>query len=57
MTYYGPTVKAVEALGGERAALRADLQEVALHWNRLAGEGPIAVLVAYLESVGVVGGA
>ena len=57
VTYYGPTVKADEALGAKRAALRADLQEVALHWNRLAGEGPIAVTSAYLESVGVVGGA
>jgi SAM-dependent methyltransferase len=57
VTYYGPTLKAAEALGWKRAALKADLQEIALYWNRLADGGPIAVPATYLESVGVVGGA
>ena len=56
-TYYGPTLKAAETLGWKRAALKADLQEIALYWNRLADDGPIAVPATYLESVGVVGGA
>ena len=54
MTYYGPTLKAAEALGWKRAALKADLQEIALNWNRLGADGPIAVPATYLESVGVV---
>jgi hypothetical protein len=44
-------------LGATPAALTADLQELALDWNRLAEDGPIAVPATYLESVGVVGGA
>jgi SAM-dependent methyltransferase len=57
VTHYGPTLKAAESLGAKRTALKADLQELALHWNRLAEHGPIAVPATYLESVGVVGGA
>ena len=52
VTYYGPTLKAAEALGWKRAALKADLQEIALYWNRLAADGPIAVPATYLESIG-----
>ena len=52
-TYYGPTLKALEAAGSERAALERDLRDLARSWNRLEGPGPIAVPSAYLESVGV----
>jgi SAM-dependent methyltransferase len=48
-TYYGPTLKAIEAAG---SALAHDLEELALAWNRLEQPGPIAVPGAYLESVG-----
>jgi hypothetical protein len=57
VTNYGPTLKAAEALGWQRAALKADMHELALYWNRLSEDGPIAVPATYLESVGVVGGA
>jgi SAM-dependent methyltransferase len=49
-TYYGPTLKAIEAAG---SALERDLEELALAWNRLDRPGPIAVPAEYLESVGV----
>jgi SAM-dependent methyltransferase len=52
-TYYGPTLKALEAAGSNRDALTHDLRELALEWNRLEGTGPIAVPATYLESVGV----
>jgi ubiquinone/menaquinone biosynthesis C-methylase UbiE len=52
-TYYGPTLKALEAAGSERAALERDLRDLARSWNRLEQHGPIAVPSAYLESVGV----
>jgi hypothetical protein len=51
-TYYGPTVKALEA-AEDRDALARDLHELALEWNRLEQPGPIAVPATYLESVGV----
>jgi ubiquinone/menaquinone biosynthesis C-methylase UbiE len=51
-TYYGPTVKALEAAGPARDALTRDLHELALTWNRLEQPGPIAVPGTYLESVG-----
>ncbi|HEU5277734.1 MAG TPA: hypothetical protein VFU26_02395, partial [Gaiellaceae bacterium] len=54
-TYYGPTLKALEAAGSERAALERDLGDLARSWNRLEQPGPIAVPSAYLESVGVRG--
>ena len=57
VTYYGPTLKASEALGSEHTVLKADLRELADSWNRLPGNGPIAVPATYLESVGLVGGA
>jgi SAM-dependent methyltransferase len=52
-TYYGPTVKALEAAGPAREALERDLEELALSWNRLEQPGPIAVPATYLESVGI----
>jgi SAM-dependent methyltransferase len=51
--YYGPTVKALEAAGSAHGALRQDLRDLALAWNRLEQPGPIAVPATYLESVGV----
>jgi ubiquinone/menaquinone biosynthesis C-methylase UbiE len=52
-TYYGPTLKALEAAGAAREALVSDLHDLVLSWNRLEQPGPIAVPGAYLESVGV----
>jgi SAM-dependent methyltransferase len=52
-TYYGPTLKALEAAGPSRDALVNDLHELAASWNRLESGGPIAVPATYLESVGV----
>ena len=52
-TYYGPTLKALDAAGTARDALLDDLRKLALAWNRLAQPGPIAVPGTYLESVGV----
>jgi len=55
-TYYGPTLKALEAAGPRRDALARDLRDLARSWNRLEQAGPIAVPSAYLESVGLRGG-
>jgi len=52
-TYYGPTLKALDAAGATREALLDDMRELALSWNRLGQPGPIAVPGTYLESVGV----
>jgi SAM-dependent methyltransferase len=52
-TYYGPTLKALEAAGGARDALATDLEALAASWNRLDESSPIAVPATYLESVGV----
>jgi ubiquinone/menaquinone biosynthesis C-methylase UbiE len=51
-SYYGPTVKALEAAGSRAAALNDDLRALVLEWNRLPQPGPIAVPATYLESVG-----
>jgi SAM-dependent methyltransferase len=51
-SYYGPTLKALEAAGGGRDSLADDLSDLARSWNRLEQPGPIAVPSAYLESVG-----
>jgi hypothetical protein len=52
VTYYGPTLKAAEAAGADRDALEGDLHELALNWNRLAHDGPVALPATYLESIG-----
>jgi SAM-dependent methyltransferase len=53
-TYYGPTLKALEAAGEAREALRSDLIELAREWNRLDDDaGAIAIPGEYLESVGL----
>ena len=53
VTYYGPTLKAVEALGDDGDALRSDLADLAREWNRLGeDDGAIAIPGEYLESVG-----
>jgi hypothetical protein len=50
-SWYGPTVKAFEALNEDgRAALAADLAELARQWDRNHG-GSIAIPATYLESV------
>jgi SAM-dependent methyltransferase len=54
-SYYGPTVKALEAAGPAQDVLARDLHELALSWNRLEQPGPIAVPATYLESVGLRG--
>ena len=52
--YYGPTLKAFEAVGEEgRAALEADLLENIARFNR-ADDGTMVVPSEYLESVIVV---
>jgi SAM-dependent methyltransferase len=53
--YYGPTVKALEAVGSDRVPLEGDLRDLALSWNRLEQPGPIAVPATYLESAGLRG--
>jgi SAM-dependent methyltransferase len=53
--YYGPTVKALEAVGSDGDALARDLRDLAHSWNRVEQPGPIAVPATYLESVGVRG--
>jgi len=52
-TYYGPTLKALEAAGSDRSALAEDLRTLASEWNRLDGSDAIAVPATYLESVGI----
>ena len=52
---YGPTIEALETAGCDRDALVDDLRGLAVMWNRLDGDGPIAVPATYLESVGRVG--
>ena len=42
-----------EAAGSDRDALISDLREVVVAWNRLGGDGPIALPATYLESVGI----
>jgi len=49
--WYGPTLKAFEALGDDgRAALAADLASLARRWDRNDG-GSIAIPATYLESI------
>jgi ubiquinone/menaquinone biosynthesis C-methylase UbiE len=49
--WYGPTLKAFEVLDGNgRAALTADLSQLARHWDRNHG-GSIAIPATYLETI------
>jgi ubiquinone/menaquinone biosynthesis C-methylase UbiE len=51
-TYYGPTLRAFEALPGEKGqALRKDLEDLARRYDRNKGSGPIAITADYLETV------
>ena len=49
---YGPTLEELEAAGSDRGALTSDLHGLAVMWNRLGGDGPIALPATYLESIG-----
>ena len=49
--WYGPALKAFEVLDEDgRAALAADLAQLARHWNRNHG-GSIAIPATYLETI------
>jgi SAM-dependent methyltransferase len=51
--WYGPTLKAFEALETDeaRAALKADIDEIARRADRLGSGGAVAIPAAYLETV------
>jgi SAM-dependent methyltransferase len=50
--HYGPTLKAFEALPPEgRAALAADVTALARRFDRIGGDGPVAIPATYLELV------
>ena len=51
--WYGPTLKAFEALETDeaRAALKADIDELARRWDRLESDDAVAIPAAYLETV------
>lgn len=51
-TYYGPTLRAFEALPSERReSLYADMVALARRYDRNRGTGPIAIVADYLETV------
>ena len=51
--YYGPTVKAFEALDDAgQASLELELCELARSWDRLQERGAVAIPAEYLESCG-----
>jgi SAM-dependent methyltransferase len=51
-TYYGPTLRAFEALDpSRRESLRHDLLTLTRRYDRNGGTGPIAITVDYLETV------
>jgi SAM-dependent methyltransferase len=51
-TYYGPTLRAFEALPADRQkALHDDMVALAHRFDRNAGSGPIAITADYLETV------
>jgi SAM-dependent methyltransferase len=53
-TWYGPTLKAFAALeGGARDALERDLVALVRDWDRLGGNGAIAIPSTYAEAVAV----
>ena len=51
-TYYGPTLRAFDALPAERqAALNDDMIALVHRYDRNAGTGPVAIAADYLETV------
>jgi hypothetical protein len=51
-SFYGPTVKALEALGPERApALRADMLELARRFDAVDDDDTLVLRMDYLEAV------
>jgi SAM-dependent methyltransferase len=51
-TYYGPTLRAFDALPAERqAALNDDMIALVRRYDRNAGNGPVAIAADYLETV------
>ena len=51
-TFYGPTLRAFEALPAERQAeLNDGLIELVQRYDRNAGSGPVAIAADYLETV------
>lgn len=51
-TYYGPTLRAFDALPAERrAALNSDMIALVHRYDRNAGTGPVAIAADYLETV------
>jgi SAM-dependent methyltransferase len=51
-TYYGPTLRAFEALPAEQqAALNDGLIELVQRYDRNSGSGPVAIAADYLETV------
>jgi SAM-dependent methyltransferase len=53
-TWYGPTLKAFAALEGEaRQALEDDFVALVRRWNRLDGDGAVAIPSTYVEAVAI----
>ena len=51
-TYFGPAIKAFAALPPHRqASLAQDMADLARHFDRNGGSGPVAIVGDYLESV------
>lgn len=51
-TYYGPTLKTFASLGADdQRRLAADMAGLARRYNRNSGDGPVAIVGDYLESV------
>lgn len=51
-TYYGPTLRAFEALPAQRqAALNTEMIALVRRFDRNAGTGPVAIAAEYLETV------
>jgi ubiquinone/menaquinone biosynthesis C-methylase UbiE len=53
--YYGPTLKALEAVGDRGGEFTSTIAELARDWNRLDGDEPVAIPARYLASVGLRG--
>jgi len=50
---YGPTLKALEAVGDRGGEFTSAIAELARGWNRLDEDEPVAIPATYLASVGV----